>query len=131
MIPMPRMIRIYDQAASAGTGEFTDSDSYELYSADYSVPDSVSFGVRIAGDSMEPLIPNHSVVWVHAQDSLESGEVGIFYVSPDVYCKRLRVSDGRTQLLSENAEYAPIDIAPGDTVRIFGRVVGVMGEGRA
>ena len=40
------------------------------------------------------------------------------------YCKRLERAPGRVELVSLNPRYAPIRVAEGDELRVFGRVVG-------
>ena len=59
-----RKLPLYDLAASAGTGQFLDGESYSLIDAS-DAPDRADFAVRIAGDSMEPDVPDGSIVWVH------------------------------------------------------------------
>nr|WP_155961786.1 S24 family peptidase [Dorea sp. AGR2135] len=41
-------------------------------------PEKTDFGIRISGDSMEPMYHTGDVAWVHKQDSISNGEIGIF-----------------------------------------------------
>ena len=56
--PTLRLLPVYLQPASAGTGQWLDDDASELTEVDDSVPSKAEFGVRIAGDSMEPRFIN-------------------------------------------------------------------------
>ena len=42
-------------------------------------PDA-DFGVRVAGDSMEPLYLDGQIIWIHKQETLEEGEIGVFFL---------------------------------------------------
>ncbi len=75
-------------AASAGTGSFLDEGSYELtrVRAD-EVPEGAAFGVRVSGDSMEPVYHDGQIVWVLPCDRLRAGEVGIMVYDGEGYIK--------------------------------------------
>ena len=88
------------------------------------VSPNADFGVRIAGDSMEPRFVHGQIVWVHRQETLRSGEIGVFLYNGAGYCKRFERAPGRVELVSLNLRYAPIRVAEGDELRVFGRVVG-------
>lgn len=49
-----RTLPLYSLAVSAGTGQFLDSEDYDMTEVGPEVPDGANFGVRVAGDSMEP-----------------------------------------------------------------------------
>ena len=73
---------------------------------------------------MELTIENHSVVWGHKQDSLMNGDIGVFYVDGQTYCKRfIQYASSAVKLLSDNPDYKPIDINENATFKIFGKVV--------
>lgn len=120
---VPRRAKLFDLPASAGHGEFLDSDGYEYVEVGPEVPESADFGVRLNGDSMEPTFENHSVVWVHQQDALESGEIGVVYYDGMAYCKRIMQYTDCVKLLSDNPKYAPIKVATDSDFKIFGKVV--------
>jgi len=124
-----RQLPLYRIAASAGTGQFLDSDDYEMVEVGEDVPDSAAFGVRLAGDSMEPDFQNGDIVWVSQQQMVQPGQIGIFLWQGDVFCKRLAVSSGKIRLESLNPAYSPIEVDEDSDYRVFGRVVGhcVMG----
>lgn len=119
-----RTLPLYHLAASAGTGQFLDGDSSEPIDA-AGAPPEADFAVRIAGDSMEPLIHDGSVVWVRQCAELGSGKVGIFVLNGQAFCKRLHTDGHAAELISVNSAYAPIVPAAGDDLRVLGEVVGV------
>lgn len=75
--------------ASAGSGVFLDSDSYTLIDVDENVPEAATLAVRISGDSMTPLFNDGQIVYVHHQQELENGEIGIFVLNGEAFCKKL------------------------------------------
>ena len=119
----PRTLPLYRISVSAGTGQFLDSSDYETVEVDDSVPLCANFGVRIAGDSMEPLLQNGQTVWVHQQQTVQPGEIGIFLYDGSAYCKRLLRREGKLFLQSENPAYSPIPIREDGELRVFGKVV--------
>ena len=81
------------------------------------------FGLQIHGDSMEPRYINGQIVWVQQTEELESGEIGIFYLDGNAYCKKLDCSRTGTFLVSLNQKYDPIQITKNNSFKIFGKVV--------
>ncbi len=86
-------------------------------------PDA-DFGVHVSGDSMEPLYPNGQTIWVHQQETLEDGEIGIFFLDGEAYVKKYHQSPDGISLISINKTYAPIKVSSGSVFRTFGKVVG-------
>ncbi len=124
VIPLCRRTApMYDIGASAGTGQFLDSDSYEMVEVPDAVPDSATFGLHISGDSMAPTFEDGQAVWVQMQPTLENGEVGIFYLDGNAYVKEYRQTDKGVFLVSHNEKYAPIAIEEYNETRIYGKVV--------
>ena len=119
-----RILPLYRLAVSAGTGEFLDGEGYDAVEVGEEVSPLADFGVRISGDSMEPRFVHGQIVWVKRQETLRSGEIGVFLYNGAGYCKRLERSGGRLELVSLNSAYAPIRVGPADELRVFGRVVG-------
>lgn len=81
--PEPAVLRslpLYSLAVSAGTGQFLDGESYEMQPVGPEVPEEANFGVRVAGDSMEPRFHSGQTVWVHQQPTLDPGEIGRAHV---------------------------------------------------
>lgn len=120
--PKLRSIPLYDLPVSAGTGQFLDSESFELIDADESVPASVSFAVRISGDSMSPRFDDGQIVYIKQQQTLLNGEIGIFLLNGDAYCKELSTGEG-LRLISLNPLYQPIHVGQWDEFKVLGKVM--------
>ena len=82
------------------------------------------FGVRVSGDSMEPLYLNGQIIWVHQQETLEDGEIGIFFLDGEAYVKKYHKTPDGISLISMKKKYAPIKVSSGSVFRTFGKVVG-------
>ena len=66
-------------AVSASTSEFLNEGNFEMVSfPEKSVPKGADFGVRVSGDSMEPVYQDGQIVWVEECETLAVGEFGIF-----------------------------------------------------
>ncbi len=123
-INLLRTLPLYSIAVSAGTGQFLDSSDYDLVEVGSDVPLNANFGVRIAGDSMEPDYHDGQVVWVHQQQTLNHGEIGVFLYDDNAYMKRLRDRVGGVRLQSINTNYPDIVVSDPTLFRILGKVVG-------
>jgi len=119
----PRILRLYDIPVSAGTGNFLDDSSYEEIEVPSYVPAAVDFALRISGDSMEPLLRNEQVIWVKEQEVLDSGDIGVFIYSGDVYCKKLIADGANAYLRSLNPIYADVKIKEDFGFKVIGKVV--------
>lgn len=118
---------VYEQPAAAGLGNYIDAPAtrVEQYPAGY-IPDGAAFGVLISGDSMEPEICDGSTAFVQPAPAVAAGEIGIFVLNGQAYCKRLIVdtSARRVLLRSVNPAYADIVVHSADELRTIGRVLG-------
>lgn len=128
-------------SVAAGGGAFLDSDNYEMMSFPKdSVPDRADFGVKVAGDSMEPVFSDGQLVWVEKTTDLKEGDVGVFIYDSKGYIKSfssrepvgdvrsiLTDSDGvvhkQPVLLSLNSQYCPIIVSPLKRFEVVGRVL--------
>lgn len=125
--PRPKPVRrlpLYDLPVSAGTGNFLDSDCYEMIDADENVPYNADFALTISGDSMMPTLQDGQIVWVCQQSTLRPGEIGIFCLNGQAFCKELVQDEKGTVLYSHNPEYSPIHVSEYDELLVFGKVVG-------
>jgi phage repressor protein C with HTH and peptisase S24 domain len=119
--------KVYNEPAAAGAGvELSEHSDYELmeFRAD-EVPDSADYGVRIVGDSMEPLLRNGDIVWVEHDTPVESGGIGIFYIDTGAVCKKF-YTDYETlanYLISINPKYPPIKITEYNFRKTIGKVI--------
>lgn len=119
-----RTLKLYDLPVSAGTGQFLDSDRFSEMEVGNEVSAQADFGVRVSGDSMEPLYLNGQIIWIHKQDTLEDGDIGIFFLDGEAFVKKYHLTQSGVQLISLNKKYAPIIVSSGSTLHTFGKVVG-------
>lgn len=120
---VPRRLKLYENRVSAGTGNFLDSDDYRWKEVGDDVSRDANFGLYISGDSMEPRYKDKSIVWVKQQSTLVNGNIGIFCLNGDAFCKKYREEEGKVFLVSLNEKYAPIQVHENDSFKIFGRVL--------
>ena len=88
------------------------------------LPEDTTFGVRISGDSMEPVFHDGQIAWVLQQESVANGEIGIFALNGEAYIKKLQNDKDGIFLISLNEKYAPIPVGEDNRLDIFGKVLG-------
>ena len=124
IFPFCRYIEVYDNAVSAGTGNFlVDGPKETIQLTKDIIPESASYGVKISGDSMEPRYHNEELVWIEQTEQLNDGEIGIFYLDGNAYIKKFQNNRKGTYLISLNKKYDPIPITENSSFKIFGRVL--------
>ena len=134
-------MRISNLAVSAGTGQFLDEDNFETVSfPESSIPSGAEFGIRVSGDSMEPVYQDGQIVWVQRCDHLNVGEVGIFVYDGEGYIKMYseQEPDGKEReyrtdsygvvhkqpvMVSFNKKYEPREVSSLTSFQIIGRVL--------
>lgn len=146
--PVPRLTAIqrierpvYEMPVSAGTGNFLDDGSYEMVSVpENMLPAGADFGVRIAGDSMEPVYHDGQIVWVKECAQVRAGEVGIFLYDGEAFIKVYDEQDPDADfaedytdsygvlhrqpvLVSLNEKYPDRIVAPGRLFKTLGKVL--------
>lgn len=132
---------LYLLPASAGTGQFLDGDTFEMISlAQNHIPENADFGIRIAGDSMEPLFLSGQIAFIQKTTQLHPGDIGVFIVDGESYIKQYdevipsddELSDylyaeGNVQkkpvLVSINKKYPPIIVSREQRFEIVGKVL--------
>lgn len=118
---LPRIIPLYELAACAGDGFFMDSNiphsdiQDETGMADYAV--------TIVGDSMEPTIQDHTVVFIKEKTEAEHREVGLFVVDGDVMCKRYMKHGRGYKLVPDNSKYKEIPGKDISSITYLGKVL--------
>lgn len=111
----------FDLAASAGTGEYAmDIAHFKTVGLTEKPPRGADFLIRISGNSMEPKFYDDDKVFIKRMDSVDVGEIGLFYVDGDVYIKK----QGVGELISLNPNYKPIPIYEFSSAKCFGKVLG-------
>ena len=105
-----------------------------------SVPSGADFGLRVSGDSMEPVYHNGQIVWVQQCDSVPVGAVGIFIYDGEGYIKvydEQRPDDDEVEnftdsygeihmqpvMISYNQKYDPKAISGNAGFQVVGRVL--------
>lgn len=117
---------VYDEPAAAGLGNYLSApESRREQFPSFMVPKGTSFGIRISGDSMEPVIADGSTVFVKHTMTVERGKVGIFVLNGSSFCKQLIVDREKQEvrLHSINPKYEDIIVAPEDTLITIGQVL--------
>lgn len=108
-------------AASAGLGQPAENEYAENFKLTREPPYGTSYIIRVSGDSMEPTYRHGELVFVHAQNEIPAGKIGIFFMDGQQWIKEL----GNGVLISHNQapEYAPRTMT--DDVVCQGLVLGV------
>ncbi len=116
-----RRIKVVLQPAAAGFGNYlSDVDSEEMTLL---APKDADIGVRISGNSMEPLISDGDIVFIKYRPTIDEGDIGIFCLNGEAYCKKLSFIDGIPCLVSLNSKYRPIIIGKEDRLITYGKVL--------
>ena len=117
---------VYDEPAAAGLGNYLDAPQARREQfPSIIVPKGATFGIRISGNSMEPMVADGSTVFVRQTMAVEPGRVGIFVLNGASFCKQLIVDKEKMQvrLRSLNPEYADIIVQPSDSLVTIGQVL--------
>ncbi len=123
----PRMIPLYRTPAAAGYASPVFGTDFDYIPVTEEVPRSAEYAVRISGDSMTPYIADGQQVYVN-RDPLCEGDIGIFCVDGDIFCKQYyRDPAGVVYLFSLNRQRADADVVlpPSGTrgLACLGRVI--------
>ncbi len=123
---MYRAVPLAEQAAAAGVGAPMDgeSDFSEIFVRDNTLLAKSDFIVRVNGESMEPVYPDGSLVYVQKTRDLRYGDIGLFVVNGESYIKQYRAEG----LLSLNPAFPLIPVGDGSSCLAVGRVVGTVRE---
>lgn len=105
--------------------DYEELDAEEYGHAEY-------FGLKIAGQSMEPKISDGDVVIVRRQPDVESGEIAVVLVNGyDATVKRIKKSPQGVTLLPSNPAYEPMYFTNEEIERLPVKIVGKVVELRA
>lgn len=119
-------IDVYDEPAAAGFGNYLSApESHREQFPSFVIPKGSDFGIRITGNSMEPMISNGATVFVKHTMTVESGRIGIFVLNGESFCKQLIVDRVKQEvrLRSLNTDYSDILVSPSDTLLTIGEVL--------
>ena len=126
--PPNNRIPVYGSiAAGIPIEAITDIDDWEEITEEMASKGDY-IALRIKGNSMEPTIPDRSVVIVRLQPEVNDGEIAAVLVNgDDATCKRVYKQPGGLLLSSINTEYPPMFFTAEQVhdlpVRIIGKVV--------
>ncbi len=126
-LPMSNSIPVFERI-SAGTGALTDGEITDHLSIPGIKNPSTTFGVNVWGDSMEPTIKDGSIIICRKDVEIRDGEIGAFLVDNEAYVKRLKVTSSYIALMSDNPNYPPIFIGPGEKFIAVGKVIKVLSD---
>ena len=113
---------------SAGIGVFTEEAPVDFISIPGVRNVETLFAVNVKGDSMEPTIKNSSIILCRKGVEVRNGEIGAFIVNEESYVKRLKVTGNYIALISDNPNYQPIYIGPGEEYSVVGKVLKVIND---
>ena len=89
------------------------------------VPKGAECALVVIGDSMEPEIPDGSIVFYKKQESIENGDIAILEIDGDgATCKKVFFDYDKKEIIlkSINDKY-PDKHLPSDKIRVIGKVV--------
>jgi repressor LexA len=91
------------------------------------VRDEEVFLLKVAGDSMAPLLQPGDLVMVRVQSRVARGEIAVALIDDEATLKRVYEEAGGLVLKGDNPDFTPLRFAPAEAaeVRILGKVVGV------
>ena len=127
--PVSRIqVPLYIMAVSAGTGELLDDDTHDIIDIPDELPDNISpenidFAVHIHGDSMIPKFSDKQIIWVQKCTELNDGDIGVFYLDGNAYCKKFHITKKGISLVSLNPAYKAINIKKTSIFHVFGKVL--------
>lgn len=112
----------YCRPMSAGTGQEAGDDAPESLHLKKEPPPGTSYVAPISGDSMEPTYHDGDHLFIHYQEEIYPGQIGVFFMDGQQWIKEL----GDGILISHNPAYAPRPMT--EDIRCQGRVLGVCDE---
>lgn len=118
-----KSVDLYELPSSAGMGLYLDNIvPHREYLTDNKECD---FALKISGNSMEPDVPDNSIVLVKQCKNLDDGKIGIFILNGSAFCKKITHKNNNAYLESINPKYKPIKIIEYDSFKTFGEVIEV------
>ena len=123
-----RYIPRYTTPAAAGSSIPLDGNEFEMVLVDDTTPIDADFAVGIQGNSMYPYISDGDTVYVKRCSELSIGDIGIFCVDGEMYCKQYYLDEEENLiLLSVNPRQRHTNVFvksdSGVNVRCYGKVL--------
>lgn len=122
-----KVIKLYEIPVSAGYGN-TLNDENLPYKEITTTNRRVDFALLVSGDSMEPEIPNGSIILIKKQDKIYSGQIGVFLYDGEIRCKKYKKNKNKISLISLNKEYQPLVISSNRQFKVMGEVVEILSD---
>ncbi|GEM_PF-3253625 len=122
---------------SAGGGALNDQEDFEYLTLDETLTATLANksnlkhieALNAIGDSMEPIIKDHAIIFIDRQNITvrkDKKEIYVLHTPGGVLVKRLDITvSGKLKLISENPLYEA-EIIDFEAVRIIGKVVGLL-----
>lgn len=134
--PSFAVIEIIDAAASCGKGienfnpvvigkQFITLASLKELTA--SAPENIKI-LRTRGDSMQPTINDGDIVWVDISVNSPMGDgLYLIRIRSDLFVKRIRFDfiHNTALILSDNANYPPIETNDPDNIKVIGKIISI------
>ena len=118
--PVPYVVDVLGQTAAGSPISYADEGSFSAKVSN--VPQGADYALVVNGDSMEPLIANNSIIYVHKQEDVENGTIGVIEIDNAVTCKKVYKENGKLKLVSLNKKYDDMIFESGN-IRILGKVI--------
>ncbi|CAL7896468.1 Peptidase S24-like protein [Fusobacterium necrophorum subsp. funduliforme] len=113
---------------SAGNGKCGLDDITDWIEFSENIFPACDFATTVSGDSMEPKIFDSDILLIRKSEVLNSGDIGIFKIDEDVFCKKLQLNHLTNEVIlkSLNPCYAPRYLSKEEleNFKIIGKVVG-------
>lgn len=112
-------------AIAANPSELEYGDPVYDENISINVPAKADCALIVQGDSMEPLIPNNSIVFYRDQPDVENGEIAVVEIDGNgTTCKKFYFDheENKVILRSLNEKYEDREIEP-ERVRVLGKVI--------
>lgn len=125
-VPLDQEIKVYS-SLSTKSGKLVFGETIKtIYLPHY---DNNCFALLIKDDSMEPKIPNNSIVIVDQNiKELEHRNISIFTINGEPYIRRIVKQNGKEYFVSDNPNYDPIFLDTSDKVVVVGKVIKLIVE---
>lgn len=120
-----KKIKLYDLPVSAGYGNIL-IDNNIPYNEINTSNRKADYALKISGDSMNPEFSNGDIVLIKKQDTIYSGQIGVFLYDGEIRCKKYLKNKNKISLISLNSKYQPITISSNRQFKILGVVLGVI-----
>lgn len=123
-----RSIPYYDIPSVAGYSTPIDESTFTMIQVTDDTPRNSDMAIRIQGTSMMPYIYDGETVFVHKQESVEIGDIGIFCVNGAMYCKQYILCEDKVLVLAslnEELKWSNVIIKPDgcDSIKCIGKVI--------